>query len=144
MADTPRRRLADRVSSSPTFVGVGSRFTGNLECDSDLVVGGVVQSATAMVRGAFTLSEGGRWEGKIQATQRRDRGRSRTASSRSARSSRSATPRASAARCQARSIAIAQGAVIEGDMAVTSGAPVVHYDRKAQGLTVPFSSPSTR
>ena len=30
----------------------------------------------------------------------------------------------------ARSIAVAQGAVIEGEMAVTSGAPVVHYDEK--------------
>jgi cytoskeletal protein CcmA (bactofilin family) len=30
----------------------------------------------------------------------------------------------------ARSIAVARGAVIEGEMAVTSGQPVVHYEEK--------------
>ena len=38
MTDNPRRRLADRVSTSPTFIGAGSALTGDLECDSDLVV----------------------------------------------------------------------------------------------------------
>jgi cytoskeletal protein CcmA (bactofilin family) len=33
----------------------------------------------------------------------------------------------------ARSIAVARGAVIEGEMAVTSGQPVVHYEEKRKG-----------
>ena len=105
MADTPRRRLADRVSSSPTFIGSGSRFTGDLECAGDLVVGGSV-IGDGDVQGALTLSDGGRWEGELRA---------------SARIKGS---------LKARSIAVAKGAIIEGDMAVTSGSPVVHFEEK--------------
>ena len=32
----------------------------------------------------------------------------------------------------ARSIAIAQGAIVEGDIAVTSGAPIVHFQEKRE------------
>ena len=66
MTDNPRRRLADRISGSPTFIGAGSALTGNLECGGDLVVAGSV-NGDSTVRGSFTLSEGGRWEGRIQA-----------------------------------------------------------------------------
>ena len=40
MSDEPRRRLADRVSTSPTFIGAGTTLTGNLDCSGDLVVAG--------------------------------------------------------------------------------------------------------
>ena len=66
MTDNPRRRLADHVSGSPTFIGAGSALTGNLECGGDLVVAGSV-NGDSTVRGSFTLSEGGRWEGRISA-----------------------------------------------------------------------------
>jgi cytoskeletal protein CcmA (bactofilin family) len=131
MADTPRRRLADRVSSSPTFVGVGSRLTGNLECGGDLVVGGYV-NGEATVRGAFTLSEGGRWEGKVQALNAVVAGdvEGVVAIGEKLEIRASARIRGSVS---ARSIAVARGAVIEGDMAVTSGGAVVHYEEKRKG-----------
>ena len=128
MADTPRRRLADRVSSSPTFVGAGSKFTGNLECGSDLVVGGNVVGEGA-VRGAFTLSEGGRWEGRIQSTNAVIAGEVQGHVLVNEKLEIRATARIHGS-VTARSIAVAQGAVIDGDMAVTSGAAVVHYDEK--------------
>ena len=128
MADTPRRRLADRVSSSPTFVGAGSRFNGNLECDSDLVVGGTIVG-DAVVRGAFTLSEGGRWEGRIQSANAVIAGEVQGHVAVSEKLEIRNTARIHGS-VQARSIAVAQGAVIDGDMAVTSGAPVVRYDEK--------------
>jgi cytoskeletal protein CcmA (bactofilin family) len=128
MADTPRRRLADRVSSSPTFVGAGSKFTGNLECESDLVVGGSVVGE-GIVRGAFTLSEGGRWEGRIQSANAVIAGELQGQVAVSEKLEIRATARIHGS-VQARTIAVAQGAVIDGDMAVTSGAPVVHYDEK--------------
>ena len=131
MADTPRRRLADRASSSPTFIGAGSRLTGNLECGSDLVVGGFV-NGEATVRGAFTLSEGGRWEGKVQAANAVIAGEvdGIIVIGEKLEIRNTARIRGSVS---ARSIAVAQGAVIEGDMAVTSGAPVVHYEEKRKG-----------
>ena len=128
MADTPRRRLADRVSSSPTFVGAGSRFTGNLECESDLVVGGFVLG-DGVVRGALTLSESGRWEGRVQSANAVIAGEVQGSVVIGEKLEIRSTARIHGS-VQARVIAIAQGAVIDGDMAVTSGTPVVHYDEK--------------
>ena len=131
MTDTPRRRLADRVSSSPTFVGVGSKVTGDLECAGDLVVGGFVHG-DGSVRGAFTLSEGARWEGRVQATNAVVAGEVQGAVCVAEKLEIRNTARIRGS-VSGRSIAIAQGAVIEGEMAVTSGAPVVHYDEKRKG-----------
>lgn len=128
MSDSPRRRLADRVSSSPTFIGAGSTLTGNLECQGDLVIGGLVRG-DCEVRGAFTLTEDGRWEGKLQATNAVIAGevQGSIVTSEKLEIRKTARIRGSV---KARSIAVAQGAVIDGEMAVTSGAPVVHYDEK--------------
>jgi len=128
MSDTPRRRITDRVSSSPTFVGAGSRFEGNLECEGDLVVGGSVRG-DSVIGGSFTLSETGRWEGKIQASNAIVAGVIEGAVSASDKLEIRKTARIRGA-VTARTIAIAAGALIEGDMAVTSGTPVVHYDEK--------------
>jgi len=131
MADAPRRRLADRVSSSPTFVGVGTTLTGNLACEGDLVVGGAV-IGDGSVRGAFTLSEGGRWEGRIEAQAAVIAGewRGDIVIGEKLEIRKTARIRGSVT---ARSIAVAQGAVIDGDMSVTSGAPIVTYEEKRSG-----------
>lgn len=131
MSDTPRRRLTDRVSSSPTFIGVGTTLTGNLDCEGDLVVGGSV-IGDSTVHGAFTLSEGGRWEGKLQVKSAIIAGEwlGEISASEKLEIRKSARIRGIVA---ARSIAVAQGALIDGEMSVTSGAPVVTYEEKRQG-----------
>lgn len=128
MADAPRRRLADRVSSSPTFIGSGSRFTGDLECDSDLVVGGAVRGDGA-VRGALTLSEGSHWEGEIRAGNAVIAGDVQGSVTIAEKLELRSTARIRGS-LTARSIAVAKGAIIEGDMAVTTGKPVVHFEEK--------------
>jgi cytoskeletal protein CcmA (bactofilin family) len=128
MTDVPRRRLADRVSVSPTFIGAGSKLTGNLECEGDLVVGGHV-NGEGSVRGAFTLSEEGHWEGKLQAMNAVIAGQvtGTVQVSEKLEIRKSARIRGIV---HARSIAVAQGAVIDGEMSVTSGNPVVSYEEK--------------
>jgi cytoskeletal protein CcmA (bactofilin family) len=126
--ETPRRRITDRLSSSPTFIGAGSRLVGNLDCEGDLVVAGAVRGDT-VTGGSFTLSEGGRWEGKIQAANAVIAGEIEGALTASDKLEIRKTARIRGA-VSARSLAIAEGALIEGDMSVTSGAPVVHYDEK--------------
>ena len=128
MPDTLRRRLADRVSSSPTFVGIGTTFNGNLSCAGDLVVGGAVLG-DGEVKGACTLSEGARWEGRMAVKSAVIAGEwlgeivveDKLEIRKTARIRGSVT---------ARSIAVAQGAVIEGDMSVTSGTPIVRFEEK--------------
>ena len=124
----PRRRHSDRVSASPTFIGAGSKFTGNLSCEGDLVVGGDV-NGEGEVRGALTLSEGGHWEGKIQATNAVIAGEVTGTVSVSEKLEIRKTARLRGI-VSARTIAVAQGAVIDGEMSVTSGAPVVSYEEK--------------
>ncbi|HEU4485669.1 MAG TPA: polymer-forming cytoskeletal protein [Povalibacter sp.] len=128
MTDSPRRRATDRVSGSPTFIGVGSTLTGNLDCQGDLIIGGVVIGEST-VRGTVTLSEGGRWEGRLNASNVVVAGEwhGEIIASEKLEIRKSARIRGAVT---ARSIAVAQGAVIEGEMAVTSGAAVVHYDEK--------------
>lgn len=131
MSDSPRRRLTDRVSSSPTFIGVGTTLTGNLDCEGDLVVGGHVVG-DSKVGSAFTLSEGGRWEGKLQVRTAIVAGEwvGEIVVSEKLEIRKSARIRGVVS---ARSIAVAQGALIDGEMAVTSGAPVVRYEEKRNG-----------
>src|ERR1700754_600341 len=128
MTDTPRRRLADHVSGSPTFIGGGSALTGNLECGGDLVVAGSVHGDST-VCGSFTLSEGGRWEGRIHAANAVVAGEVQGTLMIDEKLEIRASARVRGA-LSARSIAVARGAVIEADMAVTSSAPVVHYEEK--------------
>jgi cytoskeletal protein CcmA (bactofilin family) len=128
MTDTPQRRLSDKTSSTPTFVGVGTELVGRLRCQGDLVVGGHAQADCEVV-GSFTLSEGGSWEGRLQAANAVIAGdvvgdivvAEKLEIRKTARIRGSVT---------ARSIAVAQGARIDGEMSVTSGAPVVRYEEK--------------
>lgn len=131
MADTPRRRLADRVSTSPTLIGTGSRFTGDLECDNDLMVGGTVVG-DGDVRGALTLSEGGRWEGEIRAGNAVIAGEVQGSVCVAEKLELRASARIRGS-LKARSLAVAKGAIIEGEMAVTSDSPVVHFEEKRSG-----------
>jgi cytoskeletal protein CcmA (bactofilin family) len=128
MSDTPRRRSSDRVSSSPTFIGVGTTLTGNLDCEGDLIVGGTVMGEST-VRGSVTLSEGGKWEGRLKVKSAVIAGEWVGEITVAEKLEIRKTARIRGA-VSARSIAIAQGGVIEGEMAVTSGQPVVHYEEK--------------
>jgi cytoskeletal protein CcmA (bactofilin family) len=131
MSDIPRRRLTDKTSSTPTFIGVGTHLAGTVRCTGDLVVGGSAQ-ADCVVAGSLTLSEGGEWEGKLQATNAVIAGHvigelvvtEKLEIRKTARINGSVT---------ARSIAVAKGAVIDGAVSVTSGAPVVTYEEKRSG-----------
>jgi cytoskeletal protein CcmA (bactofilin family) len=127
MSEAPRRRLSDKMPSSPTLIGVGTVVVGNLECEGDLVVSGSVQGDSS-VRGSFTLFDTARWVGRVEARfaviAGELQGELRVVEKLEIRKS----ARISGA-VSARSLAVAQGAVIEGDLSVISG-DVVRYDEK--------------
>jgi cytoskeletal protein CcmA (bactofilin family) len=128
MPETPRRRATDRESRSPTFIGAGSTFVGNFECGGDVVLSGHLRGNGA-VRGSLTLSEGGRWEGEIQALNALIAGDVQGSLWVGEKLEIRKTARIHGS-VRARTIAVAKGAVIDGEMAVTSGAPVVHFEEK--------------
>jgi cytoskeletal protein CcmA (bactofilin family) len=128
MTTTPNRRLTDRHSSSPTLIGTGSTFTGNFDCGGDLVVAGNI-IGNSRIAGALTLADTGHWQGDIVASSAIVAGETRgnITITDCLEIRKSARIRGT---IRAKTIAIATGAVVDGDMAVTSNIPVVHFDEK--------------
>ncbi|HTV77108.1 MAG TPA: polymer-forming cytoskeletal protein [Steroidobacteraceae bacterium] len=128
MAETPRRRLLDHLGVAPTYVAAGSRITGDVEAPGALVMCGQVRG-DGDIKGAFSLAVDAQWDGEVRARSGVIAGRL----SGTVRVDEKLEIRASAVirgRVIARSIAIAKGAVIEGEVTVTSGEPIVSFEEK--------------
>ncbi|MEY4932712.1 MAG: hypothetical protein RLZZ403_1032 [Pseudomonadota bacterium] len=54
MIDIPKRRLLDRITGSPTFIGTGTEFVGDMACNGDLSVAGIA-TGECRIKGAFLL-----------------------------------------------------------------------------------------
>jgi cytoskeletal protein CcmA (bactofilin family) len=128
MADTPKRRLLDRLGIGPTYVAAGSRITGDVEVPGALVMGGQVRG-DGDVKGALSLAADAQWDGEVHARSAVVAGQVNG----TIRVDEKIEIRASAVirgRVIARSIAIAKGAVIEGEVTVTGGEPIVNFEEK--------------
>jgi cytoskeletal protein CcmA (bactofilin family) len=128
MADTPKRRLLDQMGAAPTYVAAGSRVTGDFEVPGALVMCGQVRG-DGDVKGALSVAAGARWEGEVHARSGVVAGIIVGA----VRVDEKLEIRATAqirGRVTARSLAIAKGAVIEGEVTVTSGEPIVNFEEK--------------
>lgn len=128
MAANPRRRLADRVSSTPTFIGVGTRFIGELQCSGDLVVSGQVQG-NGRIEGTLTLTQEGHWEGEVHAGHASVAGEVDGALTVTEKLELRTSARIRGL-LKARSLAVAKGAIIDGEMAVASAADVLLFQEK--------------
>lgn len=128
MSDAPRRRLMDLIASSPTLVGIGTTFIGNTSCSGDLVIAGTVQGDAA-IKGTFTLAEGAHWEGNVTAENAMIAGEfyGTLVVAQKLEIRKTARIRGGV---QARVIAVAEGAVVDGEMAVTSGEPLIRFAEK--------------
>lgn len=131
MNNPPRRRLIDRTDATPTLIGYGSVFTGTFECAGDLVVAGTAHG-NVTVASSITIADTGEWHGEISAQVAIVAGllEGNIAVTDKLEIRRTARIRGNV---RAKSIAIATGAVIDGDIAVTSGAPVVRFEERREG-----------
>ena len=128
MSELPRRRLLDRMRSSPSLLAQEVRLTGNIETSGPLLLSGHVHG-NGRIGGELGIATGAHWEGDLIA-------RSAVISGQLTGSlvveekleiGASAVIRG---RVQARSIAIARGATIDGEMMVTGTEPVVQFEEK--------------
>jgi cytoskeletal protein CcmA (bactofilin family) len=128
MTESPRRRLIDQIGTSPTFVAEGCRLTGDLETPGALVVCGSIRG-DGKVTGMLSMAATARWEGEVHAQAAVIAGHviGKLVIEEKIEIGATAVIRADVV---ARSIAIAKGAVIEGDVTVTSGEPVVQFDER--------------
>lgn len=128
MTEPPRRRLLDSIGGSPTFVAEGCQVTGDVETPGPLVVCGSVHG-DGRVGGMLSMAAKSRWEGDVRAKQAVIAGEvvGRLVIEEKLEIGASAVVRAQVA---ARSIAIAEGAIVDGEVTVTSGQAVVRFEDK--------------
>jgi cytoskeletal protein CcmA (bactofilin family) len=129
MSDTvKRRRLWDQIGSSPTFFADGSRLTGDVETEGAVVLCGAIRG-DGKVGGALRMSAKSSWEGEIHAEYGIIAGRivGKLVIAEKLEIGATAVIQADVS---ARSIAIAKGAVIQGEVTVTSGEAVHEFEER--------------
>ena len=128
MSDQPKRRLLDEIGTSPTFVADGCVLTGDLETNGPIVVCGSVRG-DGRIGGALRMSANSAWHGEVHARHGIIAGRitGKLVISEKLEIGATAVIRADVT---ARSIAVAKGAVIEGQVTITSGESVIEFEEK--------------
>jgi cytoskeletal protein CcmA (bactofilin family) len=130
MADSPNRRLTDRSSGPPTLIGAGVQFRGDIIAPGAVMLSGSVQG-DGDVGGMLTIARDAHWEGRVRARSGVVAGRLTGSIVVSDRLEVGAAAVIKGS-VSAKSLAIARGAVIEGDILVTSGEPVVQFEEKRE------------
>src|SRR5437868_13409506 len=113
MSETPERRLIDQIGVSPTFVAEGCHLIGDVVTVGPLVVMGAIRG-DGKVGSALSMSAKSEWEGEIHAQAAIISGRvlGKLVIEEKLELGATAVIRADIV---ARSIAVAKGAVIEGE-----------------------------
>jgi cytoskeletal protein CcmA (bactofilin family) len=128
MSDQPKRRLLDEIGTSPTFVAEGCVLTGDLEANGALVVCGSVRG-DGRIGGALRMAANASWTGEVHARYGIIAGKvtGKLVIAEKLEIGATAVVRADVT---ARSIAVAKGAVIEGQVTITSGEQVIEFEEK--------------
>lgn len=127
---TPARRFLDRRSASPTLVSHGSHFEGALTCAGDLSVAGAV-IGNGEIGGMLTLADAGQWRGEIQCAQALLAGSFDGTLTVNGKLEVRSTARIKG-KISAQHIAIAEGAVVEAELCVLSGAEIQRFAEKRE------------
>jgi cytoskeletal protein CcmA (bactofilin family) len=117
-----KRRFLERATVSPTFIGAESVFVGNLRGRGQFVVCGEVHGDGELA-GGLNLSVTGSWHGNIHAQQAIVAG-TITGSLTVIDKLEIGNTAVIHGRVTARTVMIAKGAVVDGEIEVTSGVPV--------------------
>lgn len=121
-----KRRFLERNSAAPTFIGAGSVIDGNIRGPGQFVVSGEVYG-DGEIEGDLILAANAVWHGHISAHQAIVAGEiigSLTVQGK-LEIGFSAVIRGSVS---AQTVAIANGAIVDGAIEVTSGEPVRQFD----------------
>jgi len=128
MSDTPNRRITDRSNGPPTVIGAGVIFRGDIIAPGAVMLSGSVHG-DGDVGGMLSIARDAHWEGQVRARSAVIAGKL-TGSIMVEDRLEVGSAAVIKGQVSAKSLAIARGAVIEGDMLVTSGEPVVQFEEK--------------
>jgi cytoskeletal protein CcmA (bactofilin family) len=128
MSDQPKRRLLDEIGSSPTFVADGCNLIGDVVTNGPIVVCGSV-TGDGRIGGALRMAANSAWTGEVHARHGIISGKitGKLVIAEKLEIGATAVIRADVT---ARSIAVAKGAVIEGQVTITSGEPVLEFEER--------------
>jgi cytoskeletal protein CcmA (bactofilin family) len=125
-----KRRFLDSSASSPTFIGANSVFVGDIRGPGQFVVSGEVHG-DGDLDGALNLSASGSWHGHIRAQQAIVAGTILGGLTVKDKLEIGYTA-VIRGRISARTVAIAKGAIVDGEIEVTSDAPLIRFEEKRE------------
>jgi cytoskeletal protein CcmA (bactofilin family) len=126
----PKRRFLEGSAATATFIGGQSVFEGNIRGVGQFVVSGEVHG-DGDLEGGLNLSFGARWHGHIRAQQAIIAGEIVGSLSVEDKLEIGYTA-VIRGKVSARTIAIAKGAIVDGEIEVTSDAPVLRFEEKRE------------
>jgi cytoskeletal protein CcmA (bactofilin family) len=126
MSDFPRRRLLDRFAAAPSLIASNARLVGDFE--TALLLNGQI-TGNGRVGGELGISQGGRWDGEVRAQRAVIAGHMHGTLIVAEKLEIGASARISG-RVTAKQIAMARGAIIDGELAVTGSQPIIEFDEK--------------
>jgi cytoskeletal protein CcmA (bactofilin family) len=136
MSAIPRRRFLDRLSGSPSLFSAGSRLSGDVETTGPLMIAGHI-IGDGRIGGELSIGPDAHWEGNVYATCAVVAGKvtGSIVVSGKIEIAASAVIRGRVSACI---IAMAMGATIDGEVAVTGTEPIVEFEeRRAADGTSP-------
>jgi cytoskeletal protein CcmA (bactofilin family) len=122
-----KRRFLERVSD-PTFIGANTVIVGNVRGGGQFVVAGEIHG-DGNLAGDLNLSVSGSWHGCIQAMAAVIAGKI-TGSLQVTGKLEIGYTAVIRGKVSARTVVIAKGAIVDGEIEVTSGKPVSHFEEK--------------
>jgi len=126
-----KRRFFEGSTASPTFIGAESVFVGDIRGAGDMVVSGEVHG-DGELQGGLNLSATGSWHGFIQARRAVVAGKITGGLSVKEKLEIGCTA-VIHGKISAGTIAIAKGAIVDGEIEVTTGlAPLEFHERREE------------
>jgi cytoskeletal protein CcmA (bactofilin family) len=123
-----KRRIQDSGAGPTTFIAATTKIVGTISGKGPYVFCGTVEG-NCDIDGPATLAPGGKWQGTMRATDIVVAGTVEGDVIAKQRVEIAGTARITGS-LSGNSIAVAEGAVIEGEIKVTSGAPAVKFEEK--------------
>src|ERR1700753_1726863 len=124
----PKRRFLDSGSATPTFIGANSVFVGDIRGTGQFVVSGEVHG-DGDLNAALTLAASGTWHGQVRAKQAIVAGTILGGLTVQDKLEIGYTA-VIRGKVSARTVAIAKGAIVDGEIEVTSDTPVLRFEEK--------------
>jgi cytoskeletal protein CcmA (bactofilin family) len=125
-----KRRIHDSTSGPTTFVAPSTKIVGTITGQGPYIFSGTIEG-DCDIDGPVTLADGGRWKGTLKATDIIIGGTMDGDVVARQRIEIVATARVTGS-LRAKSIAVSEGAIIDGEIKVTSGDGPIRFQEKRQ------------